>query len=197
MRLSLRFLLLVAALVIGVLAGGNFPQPPGATARAAGASEPSDPPPIDLAGYNQLLAGYRGKAIMVNFWATWCEPCRNEYPMIISLSKEYASQGLVVIGVSLDEDSGISLVRHFFAQSRPDSPNFRERGGIDANTFLRGVNPDWHGTMPQTDFYARDGHLARYFVGDRPRDVYVQAIRLILAVPMGENLRKDSGAEGE
>jgi thiol-disulfide isomerase/thioredoxin len=175
--------LVLAALVVPSL-------PPARTASAAtraSSAEPTDPPLIDLTAYRQLIAGYRGKAVMANFWATWCEPCRNQYPIIISLAKEYGPQGLAVVGVTLDEDADMNLVRRFLAQNHPAFPNFRGRPGTDASAFYHGVNPDWRGTMPQTDFYARDGHLARYFIGDRPRDAFVQAIRLILAVPLAEN----------
>jgi len=155
---------------------------PSPTAEAA-----ADPPLIDLAGYNDVIAKYRGKGLMVTFWATWCEPCRDEFPMIVTLAKEYAPHGLAVVGVTLDEDPDINLVRHFLALSRPDFPNYRQRPGIDANAFYQGVNPQWRGVMPQTDFYARDGHLARYFVGQRQRDAFVDAIRLILAMPVAES----------
>lgn len=186
MRLSIRHVLVIGVLVLAALAAVSFPRGR-ASAEKAAAAEPGDPPVVDLAGYNELITGYRGKAVMVNFWATWCEPCRKEYPMIIALSKEYGPQGLVVIGVTLDADSDMNLVRQFLAQSHSDFPNFRQKTGIDTDAFYHGVNPDWRGTMPQTDFYARDGHLARYLVGDHPRDAFVQAIRLVLTVPVGQN----------
>jgi thiol-disulfide isomerase/thioredoxin len=196
MRVLIRHLFLIGTLGFITLAALSFARPRVTAANAAAAAEPGDPPLIDLAGYNQLIAGSRGKAVMVNFWATWCEPCRNEFPGIISLSKEYGSQGLVVIGVSLDADSDMNLVRHFLSQSHADFPNFREKPGIDADAFYHGVNPDWHGTLPYTDFYARDGHLARYFVGDHPRDAFVEAIRLILAVPVGGNQPRKPAVAG-
>jgi hypothetical protein len=107
--------------------------------------------------------------------------------MIIELAKEYAPQGLAVVGVSLDEDADLGLVHQFLDKSRPGFPNYRQKQGIDADAFYQGVNPDWRGTMPQTDFYARDGHLARYFVGQKSKDAFVQAIRLILLTGNSQN----------
>jgi thiol-disulfide isomerase/thioredoxin len=182
----LRYALAIGVVALAALTAVNLPRGRAGAEKAA-AAEPEDPPVIDLAAYNQLIAGYRGKAAMVNFWATWCEPCRKEYPMIMSLSKEFGPQGLAVIGVTLDADSDVNSVRQFLAQHHPDFPNFREKTGIDSDAFYQGVNPIWRGTMPQTDFYARDGHLARYLVGDHPREAFVQAIRLVLAVPVGRN----------
>jgi len=152
----------------------------GATPGPTAAPQAGDPGLIDLAGYQGVIAKYRGKGVMVTFWATWCVPCRNEYPMIVSLAKEYEHQGLVVVGVSLDEDADLEGVRRFLGDNRPGFPNYRVRPGIDTDAFYAGVNPEWRGAMPQTDFYGRDGHFARYLMGGKSRDAYVQAIRLIL-----------------
>jgi thiol-disulfide isomerase/thioredoxin len=138
------------------------------------------PQMIDLAGYQQMVAGYQGKALMVTFWATWCEPCRDEYPMIVELAKKYAPQGLVVVGISTDEKSDMPLVRQFLDQTHPGFPNYVERPGIDVKEFYQGVNPDWHGTMPHTVFYGRDGHIARYLTGASPKPAFENAIQLIL-----------------
>ena len=148
---------------------------------AAKTAAPAELPLIDGAGYNQILPKYRGKPLMVTFWATWCEPCRMEYPMIVELSKQYAPQGLAVFGVSLDDDSGMNLVRHFLAQNRPGFPNYRQKPGIDVDEFYHAVNPDWPGTMPETIFYGRDGHILLHFVGGQTLENFEKAIHAILA----------------
>jgi thiol-disulfide isomerase/thioredoxin len=147
--------------------------------------KPADPPLIDLAGYKRILAKYRGKPLLVNFWATWCEPCRYEYPMIVDLASHYAPRGLVVVGVSLDDDSDMNLVRHFLTRNEPDFPNFRQKPGIDTDAFLQGVNPGWNGAIPSTVFYGRDGQIVEQFIGTRPRAEFDQAIREILATMPG------------
>ncbi len=157
----------------------------------------TDPPLLDLAGYNQTIEKYRGKPLMVNFWATWCEPCRNEYPMIVDLSKKFGPEGLVVLGVSLDENADLNLVRRFLTENHPGFPNFRQKPGIDADAFYQGVNPDWRGTMPQTVFYGRDGHIARYLVGSRPRSAFEDAIRLILVNKDAENTPRRANPVGQ
>ena len=151
---------------------------------AAGAAKPAataDPALIDLAGYKRIVTKYRGKPLLVTFWATWCEPCRDEFPMLVELTKEYASQGLSTFGVSLDNDADMHLVRHFLTQHHPGFPNYRQRPGIDVDEFYVGVNPAWTGTMPETIFYSRDGSIAGHFIGEQPRASFEQAIRTILA----------------
>ncbi len=174
-----------------VLAGALYTAARGARAEAASPSDKAtaepDLPLIDLAGYKDIVARNHGKALMVTFWATWCEPCRDEFPMIAQLAKKYAPQGLSVVGVSLDEDSDLGSVRQFMAAAHPDFPNYREKSGIDIDAFYQGVNPDWHGTMPQTVFYGRDGHIARYLIGARPPAAFEDAIRLILLNSPGDS----------
>src|SRR5512136_1216705 len=99
--------------------------------------------------------------------------------MIVELAKQYSSQGLVVLGVSLDEDSDMNLVRHFLTQNHPGFPNYRQKPGINVDAFYQGVNAEWRGTMPHALFYARDGHVARDFVGEHNRAAFEQAIQLI------------------
>src|SRR5260370_756461 len=74
---------------------------------------PRDPELIDVQAYQKLLKQYHGKALLVTFWATWCEPCRDEYPMLNELAKQYAPQGLKVVGVSMDDDGDLILMRRF------------------------------------------------------------------------------------
>ena len=139
-----------------------------------------DPPLIDLAGYQQLLAKYHGKPLVVNFWATWCEPCRDEYPIMVDLAKQFKSQGVEVVGVDMDDESDMNLVRRFIARMQPQFPNYRQKPGIDLDRFYDGVNPQWKGTMPQTIFYRRDGSVVGFFLGSRPRQQFEQAFRATL-----------------
>jgi thiol-disulfide isomerase/thioredoxin len=154
---------------------------------AAQTAKVPDPQVIDLAGYQQILAKYHGKPLVVNFWATWCEPCRDEYPLIVELASEFKAQGMSVIGINMDDDSDMNLVRRFIARTQPHFPNYRQKPGIDLDAFYRGVNPEWKGTMPQTVFYTRDGRIAGYFLGTRPRPVFEQAFRDLLAKPTAHN----------
>src|SRR3989442_15994933 len=82
----------IGIVVLTVLSG----MTPLAAPQAPKATVPRDPEMIDAQGYQKLLEQYRGKPLLVTFWATWCEPCRDEYPMLNELAKQYAPQGLKV-----------------------------------------------------------------------------------------------------
>ena len=162
----------------------------------AAATHTTDLPLIDLAGYNKIVAKYHGKPLLVTFWATWCEPCRDEFPMVVQLTKEYGPKGLSVFGVSLDDNADMNLVRHFLTQYRPEFPNYRQDPQIDVDEFYRGVNPNWRGSMPETIFYGRDGRIALSFAAEQSRATFEQAIRAILATPASgkiENQRPLTG----
>jgi thiol-disulfide isomerase/thioredoxin len=183
--MSLGRLLFFASLLVLALTAtipGQAQAPSSKPAPHTGkAAAPADPPLVDLAGYQQLLAKYRGKPLVVNFWATWCEPCRDEYPLIVDLAKEFKPQGISVLGIDMDDDSDMNLVRRFIARNQPPFPNYRQKPGINLDAFYDGVNPQWRGTMPQTIFYGRDGNIVGFFLGTRPRAAFEQAFRATLA----------------
>ena len=153
------------------------------------AKAPRDPALIDEAGYRQLLEKYRGKALLVNFWATWCEPCRAEYPMLNDLARQYAPQGLHVVGVSFDDDGEMLLVRRFLARHQPVFPNYRKRPGKQ-EAFQQAVNPRWNGALPISFFYAADGRQIGHIAGGADRATYEAAIHTLLA-------SGSSGADGK
>ena len=142
-------------------------------------------PLIDLAGYQRLVAKYKGKPVLVNFWATWCVPCRTEYPMLVGLAKKYKSKGVVFLGVSYDQQQDLSAEEGFLAMYRPVFPNYRQQPGIDAAAFNRGVDRLWNGELPSTIFYRRNGGLLMQFYGMRPRAEFEKAIQSLLADPFG------------
>ena len=143
---------------------------------------PRDPELIDAQGYQKLLQQYRGKPVLVNFWATYCEPCRDEYPMLNELAKKYAPQGLKVVGVSMDDDGDLILMRRFLARYKPVFPNYRKKAGEEAEfrQFTQAVLPSWNGSLPATFFYGKDGRQAGHMFGEGPRETYEAAIRALL-----------------
>ena len=162
--------------VVAMLAAATAlagPQTPKSTASR-------DPELIDAQGYQKLVEQYRGKPLLVTFWATWCEPCRHEYPMLNELAKQYAPQGLRVVGVNLDDDGDLILMRRFLARYKPIFPNYRKKAGGE-EVFRQTALAGWNGALPASVFYARDGRQAGHVLGEGSRETYEAAIRSLLA----------------
>lgn len=109
----------------------------------------------DISGNPVHLSDYKGKVILLDFWATWCPPCRKEIPGYIELYNSYKSRGLAVIGVSMDEDDDIATVKSYAAQIKMNYPVLLGYGRDDL-TKAFGELP-----LPTTFVIARDGRICQ------------------------------------
>ena len=153
-RATLGFLLAALASLIACQRAAE-PAPERATAAAAPATLAAEW--IDFAGLEQRITAEHGRVVVVNFWATWCEPCREEFPGIVELQRRYGARGLTVLSLSLDAPSDRdSEVRKFLAEQRPSFPVFIKTAG-DPDEFINAVDPKWTGSLPATLIYDRSG----------------------------------------
>jgi cytochrome c biogenesis protein CcmG/thiol:disulfide interchange protein DsbE len=110
----------------------------------------------DSSGKTVRLADYRGKTVLLDFWATWCTGCKKEIPWFVEFSKEYGEKGLVVIGVSLDEE-GWKVLRPFLAEHPIP---YTVVLGDEATAKQFGID-----AMPDTFLIDRDGKIAAAYRG--------------------------------
>ena len=126
----------------------------------------------DASGAKVTLADYKGKVVLLNFWATWCGPCKVEIPWFVEFNKTYKDRGLVVVGVSLDDD-GWKSVKPYLAQKKID---YTVVVGNDAVSKSYGDVE----SLPTTFIIDRDGRIAFTHTGLVGKDTYEAEIRSLL-----------------
>ena len=117
----------------------------------------------DLQGRTWTLSELRGKVVLVNFWATWCQPCRKEMPDLDALYNRFKSEGLVVLGIS-DEDA--AKVRSFIAERQVTYPILLDPGRkVNASFQVEGI--------PKTFIYDREGKMVAQSIDMRTREQFL------------------------
>ena len=106
-------------------------------------------PSLNLVGLTDMLAKNKGKVIMLNFFATWCPPCRVEIPELVSVRKKYAEKDVLIISLSLDEDA--KVVPPFVEKMKMTYPVFMADRDIAKAFKITQI--------PHNAFYSRDGQL--------------------------------------
>jgi cytochrome c biogenesis protein CcmG, thiol:disulfide interchange protein DsbE len=175
--------IIFCAAILGINSLASQTQSAASGAKSPQTAKPATPrtlTEIDPAGYNKLLADHKGKPLLVTFWATWCEPCRDEFPIINQIARDYSAKGLVVVGVDMDDDAAVTLIQHFLERNKPIFPSVRKKMGHE-DAFIRGVNPQWHDEMPANFFYAADGRLLGFMIGGHTREDFDKIITTILS----------------
>lgn len=113
----------------------------------------------DLEGSPQSLARFRGKVLIVNYWATWCEPCREEIPLFVRLQRELGAKGVQFAGIAIDQPE---KVRDFAKEFQVNYPMLI--AGIDAVELSRKAG-NKAGVLPYTLVFNRSGAIAASLVG--------------------------------
>jgi thiol-disulfide isomerase/thioredoxin len=125
---SIIFVLFVVVAITGLLFSGKLmsrrqdgSQSPGAHLAKGSPAPDFTLPVLDSKGKTLQLSSLRGKAVLVNFWATWCEPCKQEMPWLVELQEKYGPQGFQTLGVAQD-DSGEKTIMAFARKMRLNYP---------------------------------------------------------------------------
>lgn len=164
MRKVLPISLATAVAIFGFALAG--PSNRDGTANAAGGQKkvaPARVTPIrlvDLAGIKQLIASDKQtKPLLVNFWATWCDPCRDEFPDLVQVDHDYRSKGLDFIAISLDDVSDLeTAVPQFLRQVNATMPVYL-LNVADPEPVILAVDKDWGGALPATFLYDAHGQV--------------------------------------
>lgn len=123
-----------------------------------------------IEGKKWSLHDNRGSIVLLNFWATWCEPCRTETPMLVNLGREYKDRGLKIVGIALDKD-GTAIIKKFLAEYKVDYPTLLPVPG----SALSQIDP-----VPTTLLVDAEGHLVKKYVGAMPEELLREDIEKLV-----------------
>jgi cytochrome c biogenesis protein CcmG/thiol:disulfide interchange protein DsbE len=163
---------LLAVLLLVALLGSTGASSAVAQGQGQGQARPTIKPPEvvmetlfpTLDGGKRRLRDSKGKVLIVNVWATWCGPCRQEIPHLIEIARNYRQQGVEVIGLTTEHPvEEIDRVREFVRTMKINYPI-----GFTSGNFARYLMQG-RGSIPQAYVIGRDGTVIRHFIGFNPQ----------------------------
>jgi thiol-disulfide isomerase/thioredoxin len=128
----------------------------------------------DLNGGKLNLSSYHGKVVLLDFWATWCDPCREEIPRFIELQNELGKEGLQIIGISMDDDP--QPVRDYYRQMKMNYPV--AMGDAKTGELYGGILG-----VPIAFMIGRDGHIYAKHVGATTFATFEDEVEALLQMP--------------
>ncbi|MBZ0265538.1 redoxin family protein [bacterium] len=126
----------------------------------------------------QLIKNSKAKATLVNVWATWCMPCREEFPDLVKLQADLRDKGFRLIFISADFDRAVPEAKKFLEQQGVDYTTYR-KVGKDMD-FINSLNPDWNGSLPGSFLYNEAGEQVYFWQGKETYEEFKKHILPLL-----------------
>jgi len=131
---------------------------------------------------SRIVAAKKGRVLLVNFWATWCVPCREEMPKLAAAARTFSSKDLAVVLVATDTPKTSREVPTFLSETKVPFVCWQVRSA-DPQPFIDAVDKSWDGTLPYTLVYDRKGDVAVRLAGAQTEASITDAIRKALGAP--------------
>ena len=157
----------------------NIPKKTVKVARPKGAVKAPDFTLADLEGNRVQLADYRGRVVLLNFWGTWCGPCRKEIPDFIELVDKYQESGLEILGVTLTSGPPENIQRfsdHFGINYTLLTDIEARETDIVRWEYGKATGRPING-IPTTFIIDRDGYIVKKYIGPRPEHIFYKDIK--------------------
>jgi cytochrome c biogenesis protein CcmG/thiol:disulfide interchange protein DsbE len=164
----------VIPIVLAIFYSHESGPPAGNVKPASSRKQMADFSLRDLRGSDWRLSAHRGDVVLVNFWASWCEPCRDETPGLVRVAHSYATKGLAVAGITMD-DAGVEPVRKFVHDYGVDYPILIPRSDFELAARVE--------SLPTTLLIDRQGRVAKTYIGRVREAVFRADVELLLKEP--------------
>jgi peroxiredoxin len=126
----------------------------------------------DINGVERKLSDFRNKVVIIDFWATWCPPCKEEIPHFIDLYSQYKGQGLEIIGIALDQN-GANAVKEFTAKNKINYTVLL--GNNEVSDLYGGID-----AIPTTFILDKDTNIRKKYIGYNEKNVFEKDIKELL-----------------
>ena len=136
------------------------------------------PRSVDYAGLMEEISSRKGDIVIVNFWATWCMPCRVEFPDFVRFGKEFEDKGVDIVFVSTDYEPDMPHVVDFLEENGVPWESYIKTG-VDFK-FITSFHSEWSGALPATFVYDRNGALRVFWEGLTSFDELESTVNVIL-----------------
>jgi thiol-disulfide isomerase/thioredoxin len=134
---------------------------------------------INVPDLELILEEGKGSAILINVWATWCEPCREEFPDLVKLSDQY-KKNIRFIGISADDiDDLSSKVIPFLKKQNAQFENYLIKVS-EPEDFIDVLDSDWSGAIPATFIYDKNGQQTEVLIGKQSYEEFANAIKKVI-----------------
>ncbi len=143
------------------------------------AAPPAKLSSVDEAGYLKQVTARKGRVLLVNFWATWCEPCRKEMPELARMQTALRARGFELVTISADEPEDEKAAVAFLVKAGIPDPAYLKRVKND-DRFINSIDAKWSGALPALVLYDRTGKKVKTWVGESDLKAVEAEIRKLL-----------------
>jgi thiol-disulfide isomerase/thioredoxin len=183
--------LLLAAILIGGLLVNVSTQAQSRASHRRAVKSVASTRAVNAEEMQALLKRDGTRPLLVNFWATWCDPCREEFPDLVKIDKQYRPKSIDFIAISLDDLADLKIaVPKFLREMRATMPNYI-LSVSDPEPAIKSIDPAWDGALPATFLYDSKGEVVYKHFGR------VNAVELRAAIEktVGNEEQKTAGAK--
>ena len=140
--------------------------------------------PASTANITQQIQNPDTPLLLVHTWASWCDPCREEFPEIVKIHEAYADKGLSILLVSADDPADHETVKSFLLEHNCPIDSLIA-AKLDQE-FIESFSPNWSGALPSSFFFGADGNLLAEWEGKKSYGQYAETIETLLKETKGD-----------